>query len=120
MLKNPLLIILFLVVAFPSVAQPDYFKAKYRDRDDVVFVYVTNQSSEPAKWNEYVKTVAGEHYYLYSSQQSEIGETYEFKYIPTYLIFDKKGELSAMNSDGGYMGNEKAIEWMEKAGNEHP
>ena len=43
--------------------------------------------------------------YVYSS--------YEFDAIPTYMMFDKKGELLQENI--GYLSNEVAEEWIEEA-----
>lgn len=89
-------------------------KSRYVDRDDVVFLYMTNESSNYSKWNDYVSIIGGEHYYLHDNQHTVIAETYGIKSIPCYLIFDKKGHLSE-KSLSGYMGNEKAVEWIEKA-----
>ncbi|SKB26532.1 Thioredoxin-like [Parapedobacter luteus] len=89
-------------------------KAKYAEQDDVVFVYITDESSNYEKWNEYVSLLGDEHYYLYDSQRFALGDLYGFKNIPAYLIFDKKGELSKM-----YVGVDiteaKAITWIENA-----
>ncbi len=89
-------------------------KAHYVDRDDVVFVYLTNETSDYLRWKDYVSVLGGEHYYLYNGQHSAICDRYGITSIPSYLIFDKKGELSS-SSLGGYMGSEKAKEWIEKA-----
>lgn len=90
-------------------------KERYAARDDVVFVYLTNESSDIAKWTEFVKAVGGEHYYLYNHQQASIGNQFNFKYIPTYLIFDKNGALTASHKDGTNLESEKAILWIESA-----
>ncbi|QQS96792.1 TlpA family protein disulfide reductase [Sphingobacterium spiritivorum] len=89
-------------------------KKRFADRDDVIFVYLTDETSDYTGWNNYVNLFEGEHYYLYNNQLSLISDTYGVKYIPSYLIFNKRGELS-QKSLGGYMGNEKAIEWIENA-----
>lgn len=89
-------------------------KQRYADQADVVFVYLTNESSDYPKWKDYVNVLGGEHYYLYNNQDRAITQQFGITSIPSYLVFDKQGELAASNL-GGYMGNEKAIAWIEQA-----
>lgn len=89
-------------------------KKLYRDRDDVVFLYITDESSDYAKWNDYVDILGGEHYYLTIPQFSAIEKQFGFSAIPTYLIFNGKGELSSSRL-GGAISKEEAHEWIEKA-----
>ncbi|WP_243836113.1 TlpA family protein disulfide reductase [Sphingobacterium paludis] len=89
-------------------------KDKYASRDDVVFVYLTDQSSDRTRWNEYARIISGDHYYLYRSQLSSINNMYDIESIPSYLIFDKHSSLSE-KSIGGYMGNDKLMEWIESS-----
>lgn len=91
-----------------------YIKDRYVHRDDVVFLYLTDESSDYSKWREYTKIIEGEHYYLYRHQEVNITQLFGIKSIPSYLIFDKNGNLSN-KSLSGYMGNEKAVKWIEKA-----
>lgn len=89
-------------------------KARYANRDNVVFVYLTNETSDYVRWKDYVSALGGEHYYLYNGQHQVICDQYDITSIPSYLIFNKNGELSH-SSLGGYMGNEKAIVWIDEA-----
>ncbi|MNK14503.1 Thioredoxin [compost metagenome] len=89
-------------------------KDKYSENNDVIFLYITDKSSDKSKWEEYNKIIPGEHYYLYNNQIQNIQQQFGIKTIPSYLIFNKKGELSN-KSLGGYMGNNKLEEWIEKA-----
>lgn len=61
---------------------------------DVVFVYITSPSSPIDKWKQMIDLIPGEHYYLTYEQYSHILNTYESDGIPTYLLFDRKGNLS--------------------------
>jgi len=88
-------------------------KSLYANTKDVVFVYLAEESSDQDRWNEFVNFLGGEHYYLYKNQSAYIHKQYGIEYIPSYLIFDKKGELIE-KSLGEYMGNEKLTEWIEK------
>lgn len=60
---------------------------------DVVFVYLTNGSSPKKLWEEKITGLGSEHYYLKPSQWKYVMDHFEFKYIPSYLLFDKKGLL---------------------------
>lgn len=61
---------------------------------DVVFVYITSQTSPVATWNVMIKDIDGEHYYLTREQYNHLLDKYESQGIPTYLLFDKTGRLS--------------------------
>lgn len=58
---------------------------------DVVFVYLTNESSPLNKWNEHVLSIPGLHYRLPSSLMQQIPCIAAESGIPQYLIFDRQG-----------------------------
>lgn len=58
--------------------------------DDVVFVYITDESSPADQWNAMVVDMPGEHYRLKSMNGLEPA----ISGIPRYLIFDREGNLS--------------------------
>lgn len=88
-------------------------KEKFQ-HEDVVFVYITNESSDRNRWVELADYIGGEHYFLYNNQSREINTEFSIQAIPSYLIFGKDGRL-VEKSLGGYMGNDKLSEWIEKA-----
>ena len=61
---------------------------------DVVFVYLTNGSSPPKLWEEKIKGIGNEHYYLNDTQWMYIMNQYNFDAIPSYLLYNKQGILS--------------------------
>ena len=67
-------------------------KAEFHGKD-VAFVYLTNGSSPRKLWEEKIKGIGSEHYYLAGAQWEYIMNQFEFEYIPSYLIFDIKGLL---------------------------
>lgn len=81
--------------------------------NDVVFVCLTDESSDKDKWNEFVNYLDGEHYYLYTQQLRKVNDEYNIKLLPSYLIFGKVGRL-VEKSLGSYMGTSKLIEWINK------
>ena len=60
---------------------------------NVAFVYVTNGSSPRKLWEEKIKGIGSEHYYLKDSQWEFIMNKYGFNAIPSYLLYDKNGLL---------------------------
>lgn len=62
--------------------------------ENVVFVYIASPSSPAGTWREMMGNISGEHYYLTVMQQEYIKKKYESRGIPTYLLFDTKGNLA--------------------------
>ncbi len=94
--KNKVILIdLWATWCQPCLNAMDRFKAAkgtYLDKD-VVFVYVTNTSSPYKLWNEKIKGIGNEHYYLSGPQWVYLMEQFQFDAIPSYLLYNKKGEL---------------------------
>lgn len=79
-------------------------KNDFRDKD-VAFVYLTNGSSPRKLWEEKIKGIGDEHYYLTATQWDYIMEHFEFEYIPSYLLYNKQGALIKKTSP--FPGNEQ-------------
>lgn len=67
-------------------------KNEFQDKN-VVFVYVTNSSSPRKLWEEKIKGIGNEHYYLTDSQWKYVMSHFEFDAIPSYLLYNKEGVL---------------------------
>lgn len=67
-------------------------KNEFRDKD-IAFVYLTNASSPRKLWEEKIKGIGSEHYYLTDTQWEYIMNHFEFEYIPSYLLYNKEGVL---------------------------
>nr|WP_294877112.1 TlpA disulfide reductase family protein [uncultured Pedobacter sp.] len=79
-------------------------KAEFHGKN-VAFVYLTNGSSPRKLWEEKIKGIGSEHYYLKGSQWEYVMNQFQFEYIPSYLIFDKKGLLIKKHT--AFPGNEE-------------
>ena len=59
---------------------------------NIQFVYITSPSSPPTTWQEMIKDIDGDHYYLTEEQYEYILDKYEAPGIPTYAIYNSLGE----------------------------
>ncbi|MDQ0640241.1 thiol-disulfide isomerase/thioredoxin [Pedobacter sp. W3I1] len=67
-------------------------KTGFHDKS-VVFVYLTNSSSPRNLWEEKIKGIGNEHYYLNDVQWMYVMTFFGFEAIPSYLLFSKEGVL---------------------------
>ena len=58
---------------------------------NIQFVYITSPTSPLATWQEMIKDIDGDHYYLTKEQYNYVLEKYESEGIPTYAIYDEQG-----------------------------
>lgn len=82
-------------------------KADFKDKD-VVFVYITDGSSPKKLWEEKIKGIGDEHYYLTDDQWSYMMKHFGFEGIPSYLLYNKEGTL--INKLTGFPGNDAVKE----------
>lgn len=80
---------------------------------DVVFVYITPPSSPVDTWNEMIKDINGEHYYLSDEQTRAILATLQSSGLPTYAVYDKTGNMTFKQV--GVADNEIYINAIDKA-----
>ena len=80
---------------------------------NVQFVYITSPSSPMSTWQEMIKEIDGDHYYLTKEQYSYILAKYESGGIPTYAVYNIKGEQTYKVI--GFPGNEEIRKRLEEA-----
>ena len=80
---------------------------------NVQFVYITPPSSPPTTWQEMIKDIDGDHYYLTEEQYHYILDKYESPSIPTYAIYNTKGEQTYKSI--GFPGSDTIKKEIEKA-----
>lgn len=64
-----------------------------RESDDLVFVYITGESSNLPEWHKHIEKIDGEHYYVTNEEWIFLLDSFQFQGIPSFLLYDKKGVL---------------------------
>ena len=64
---------------------------------NIQYVYITSPSSPLKTWQEMIKDIDGDHYYLTKEQYDYILNKYESDGIPTYAIYNTSGEQTYKN-----------------------
>ena len=67
-------------------------KKSWKDKN-IVFVYLTGETSPLETWNKMIPDIHGEHYRVSDDQWKYWGQAFELEGIPTYMIFDKSGNM---------------------------
>src|SRR5665648_26924 len=79
---------------------------------DVVFVYITGVTSPQKLWEEKIKIIGGEHYYLTKEEWNYVLDSFSIKGIPSYLFYDTKGVLK--DKVTAYPGSEKMVKMIKE------
>ncbi|QDH80780.1 TlpA family protein disulfide reductase [Echinicola soli] len=65
--------------------------------EDVVFVYITDQSSPEKLWNFKVPGIKGEHFRVNNDQWNILSQKFQISGIPHYVLVDKDGKVVRNN-----------------------
>lgn len=68
-------------------------KEKLKDKD-LIYIYITGETSPKALWENMIPDLHGEHYRLSNHQWRSLIEQLNIQGIPTYLILDKNGKTT--------------------------
>ena len=79
---------------------------------NIQFVYITSPTSPLNTWQQMIKDIDGDHYYLTKEQYSYILDKYESTGIPTYAIYDAQGQQTF--KEIGFSGLDPFKEAVEK------
>lgn len=80
---------------------------------NVQFVYIASPSSPPTTWQEMIKDIDGDHYYLTEEQNHYILNHFQSVGIPIYAIYDTKGHQTYKSI--GFPGNDVIRKELETA-----
>lgn len=61
------------------------------EKNDVIYLYIANETSPIDKWNEMVPEIGGVHTRISTQQSNLLHKLYQFDAIPTYIIINKEG-----------------------------
>jgi thiol-disulfide isomerase/thioredoxin len=73
--------------------------------EDVVFVYITNQSTPEKTWENMIPDIKGEHFRVSTDEWNYLSGKFNISGIPHYLLVDKTGQV--VQPKMGYNGNVK-------------
>ena len=79
---------------------------------DIVYVYLTDETSPKGTWENMITDIHGEHYRLTNKQWAYLKQTFAIEGVPTYLVVDRKGEVKYKSS--GFPGVAKMKEELLK------
>lgn len=68
-------------------------KDKYKNNKDVVFLYLTDETSDLNLWQNFTEKLTGDHFYITKAQQKLINDRNNIDAIPHYMLIDKNGEI---------------------------
>jgi thiol-disulfide isomerase/thioredoxin len=80
-----------------TMAQQKSMKEALKDKD-IVFVYLTNQTSPEQAYNNMIPDIGGEHYRLSDDQWRVLSSRFNVRGIPHYLVVNKAGEVVDYNA----------------------
>ncbi|WP_140485122.1 thioredoxin-like domain-containing protein [Flavobacterium sp. GSA192] len=86
-------------------------KDEMKDQE-VVFLYITNQSSPEKTWNNSIPNIKGEHYRVSEDEWNYLTQKFNISGIPHYVLVNKKGEV--VNPELGHHSNESLKKILEK------
>ena len=91
-------------------------KKDLEDRDDIVFMYITNESSPEEPYKSFIPDIKGQHYRVSHDKWNLITSKFGITGIPHCLIVDKNGKV-VNNNDNIRVGNPKLKEILLKYAN---
>ena len=68
-------------------------KEELKDKD-IVYVYITGETSPLATWQNMIPDIPGEHFRLTDAQWGYLRDQFEANGVPTYLIVNRTGNIT--------------------------
>lgn len=79
-------------------------KEEMKDKD-VVFLYVTNQTSPEGTWKNAIANIKGEHYRVSTDEWNYLSQKFNISGIPHYTLVNKNGEV--VKPKMGHLSNDR-------------
>ena len=78
---------------YVTIDKIEFEPAKERLKEkEIVFVYLTDESSPLTAWQNMIPDISGEHFRLKSAQFQYLKKKFGANGIPSYLVLNKDGE----------------------------
>ncbi len=87
-------------------------KEDLKDKD-IVYVYLTGETSPLGTWENMIPDIYGDHYRMSNDQWAYMYKSVPVEGVPTYLVVDRKGNITYKQT--GFPGVEKMKEELMKA-----
>lgn len=90
-------------------------KEELKDKD-IIYVYLTGETSPSGIWNNMIPDIHGEHYRVKDNQWTYLREKLEIRGVPTYFIIDREGNTSYKQTGfpGANIMKEQLLKALEK------
>lgn len=88
-------------------------QTEFKDKD-IVFVYLTGETSPKGKWLDMIPDIAGDHYRVSEKQWRFLSKQFSINGIPSYVVVDKRGNYKLRNELRNH--NELKNALLEEAG----
>ena len=79
-----------------SIKQTEPLKGDFKP-EDIVFVYITGESSPISTWNKMIPDIKGDHYRLTEEQWDVVCKQFNIDAIPSYVVVSKDGSYKLRN-----------------------
>ena len=86
-------------------------KEDLKDKD-IVYVYITGETSPKGTWESMIPDIHGEHYRVTDKQWAYLGNAMGVEGVPTYLVIDREGNIKYKSV--GFPGVAKMKEELQK------
>ena len=94
-------------------AYGDVYKASEMMKDkDIVYVYLTGETSPKGTWENMIPDIHGEHFRVTDEQWSYLMDSFSIRGVPTYLLVDREGNITYKTT--GFPGTDKMKEELLK------
>ena len=78
-----------------ALKQNEPLKTGELSNDDIVWIYIADETSDPVKYLEMIPGIKGIHYKVNSEQEKAIHEHFNVDGIPFYILVDRRGNAEA-------------------------
>lgn len=74
-----------------SISEMEPLKDTKLNHPDLVFVYLTDETSPFEHWQDKRKHIRGEHFRISVEQMSALKHQFDITLLPTYILMDRRG-----------------------------